>query len=116
VAVGEAFLTIARDAARGAINSSTANDACRRMNDYLKRGRIRLCGIGSHTGGDALLIGTQLRAEDGRLSATDALIAATALASEDCLTFYTNDAFLLSCSPLLSRARDKPMVVTEAPS
>jgi hypothetical protein len=67
------------------------------------------------TGGDTSLLAVELRREDNRLSATDALVAAAALACEDCSLFYTNDPQLLGCRPLLARSRDKGMVVREVP-
>jgi hypothetical protein len=114
-ALGEAFLTIARDAKEDMIPHAVAIDASRRLIDSVGRDQIRLCGVGSHTGGDTILIAGKLREEDNRLSFTDSLVAATALACEDCATFYTNDPLLLLCLPLLREAKSKGMVVREAP-
>ena len=116
VALGEVFLTIARDAEDGLISLSIANDSSRRLVEALRHDQLRLCGFGAHSSGDALRISAELREEDNRLTFTDSLIAATALACEDCTSFYTNDPALLHCSPLLSRSHAKHMIVREAPS
>lgn len=116
VTLGEVFLTIARDADNGVVSLSIASDAARRLVESVRRGQIRLCGLGAHSSGNTLQIAFELRSEDNRLTYTDSLIAATALACEDCHSFYTNDPALLRCAPLLSRSQAKHMIVREAPS
>jgi len=113
--LGEVFLTLANDAETGDVPLTIANDASGRLVEAVRRDQVRLCGIGSHSGGDTIGLATRLRRGDNRLTPTDALIAATAICCEDCEILYTNDPLLLACAPLLELAAEKPMVVREAP-
>lgn len=113
--LGEALLTIGTDANDGRVPRGNAIDVSRRLVDDVRRDRIRLCGMGSHHGGDTIRLAVALRDEDDRLDPSDSLVAAAALACEDCVTLYTNDPILLGCSPLLERAHRKGLTVREAP-
>ena len=115
IVIGEAFLTIAGDVAAGRLVPAYLPDAGRRLAEGVRNDRIRLCGLGAHHGGDTVLIAAALRDEDDRLTPTDSLVAAAALACEECTTLLTNDPLLLGCRPLLSRADDKGLTVREAP-
>jgi predicted nucleic acid-binding protein len=115
VVLGEVILTIGRDAQEGNVGLAKANDTSRRLIEALRRNQIQLCGLGSHSGEDPILVAAELRRSDSRLSLTDSLIAATALACDDCEVLFTNDRTLLACQPLLRLAREKSMGVTEAP-
>jgi hypothetical protein len=103
------------DACTGSVPTAKVTDLPRRLIEGVRRDQIRLCGMGSHHGGDTLRLAAGLREEDDRLDPTDSLVAASALACEDCKRLYTNDPKLLRSKPLLLLAREKGLAVLEAP-
>jgi predicted nucleic acid-binding protein len=110
------FLTLANEARRVPRAPIANRDPARILFDAVRRDQIRLCGLGTLHGRGAVRIASELMAAEDRLTQTDALIVATALACEECKVLYTDDAALLESRELVRVARSRHVTLGEAPS
>jgi hypothetical protein len=124
VVLGEVFLTIQNDLSSGTLDEDKAQSAIHRLNELKRRDRIRLCGLGNHSGGDedsedglqtSLGYASRLHQEDSNLDLTDILIVSTALACPTCDVFFTPDTKILQSAAVKRLASEVDLTITEYP-